>query len=215
MTKGLSFSFLLLGLSTLSLAGGCTASLDGDDDSLGGAGGSAGTGAGGASQSTGGAAGAGAENPPSPEVERCDTLYQTFESQGDPKYEADVLPILRTSCNMSICHGGDPEKAQSGLWLGRLEDEEMTKDEIAFSYESLLDIQSRAIPELALVRKDRPRDSVLMLKLDDCFEHPSLDCALDDPGLGPCGDPMPVLADPLSEETRSLIRSWIANGAKK
>jgi hypothetical protein len=101
------------------------------------------------------------------------------------------------------------------LWLGPKKDEEPSEEDVEFVYRSLIDVESLAVPGIALVRAERPRDSFLMLKLDDCHKHPNLECALDENTLGgPCGAVMPVLVPQLSKEERAIVRSWIAQGAK-
>jgi hypothetical protein len=144
----------------------------------------------------------------------CDDLYVTGPATTKPTFRKDVLPIFRETCNGSSCHGGEPDSAQGKLWLGRPTERPLSDEEVRFVYDSLIDIQADATPVLALVRKGKPRDSWLMLKLDDCLEYPALDCRLtEDPTL-PCGSRMPNIGDLLTESDRLTIRAWIETGAK-
>jgi hypothetical protein len=148
-------------------------------------------------------------------AERCDALYADFKPEGDPSFKDEILPIFQLNCALSLCHSGKPENIQADLWLGPKKDEEPSDEDIEFVHRSLIDIESLAVPGIALVRPERPRDSFLMLKLDDCHNHPNLECALDEDTMGgPCGAVMPVLVPQLSKDERALVRSWIAQGAK-
>jgi hypothetical protein len=148
-------------------------------------------------------------------AERCDALYAGFKPKGDPSFKDDVLPLFQVNCALSLCHSGKAEGIQADLWLGPKKDEEPSEADVELVYRSLIDVESLAVPGIALVRPERPRDSFLMLKLDNCHNHPNLQCALDEDTLGgPCGAVMPVLVPQLSKEDRATVRSWIAQGAK-
>lgn len=169
------------------------------------------TSSGGASSASGGL-GAGGEGGIA--LSACDHLYLNFEASGTPAFAGEILPILQEGCTAGVCHGGDPLEAGGGLWLGTPSDEPMTDEEVRFVYDTLINVQAVATRKLALVRPERPRDSWLMLKLDDCLDYSALECGLkDDPG-GPCGSRMPNIGDMLPEESRDLVRSWILTGAK-
>lgn len=147
-------------------------------------------------------------------VDTCASFYEEFQPAAGISFETDLVPILQKNCNAGICHGGEPESAQADLWLGPGAEHQPSEEELWFVYHSLVDIQSTVAPQLALVRSGNAAESYFMRKLDDCHEPKGLECTLD-PDLhgSPCGDAMPVLTAGLSEQERSLFRSWIENGA--
>jgi hypothetical protein len=144
----------------------------------------------------------------------CAAFYEDFEPQPDVSFREDLVPVLQSRCNTSICHGGEHEKAQAGLWLGPDAASEPTAEDLWFVYRTLVDVQSTVAPQLALVRPGHAGQSYFMRKLDDCHDPVGLDCTLDPDVYGSvCGMPMPILTGQLSEAERDLFRSWIESGA--
>lgn len=147
-------------------------------------------------------------------IDPCASFYEDFVPTADVSFREDLMPILQSRCNTAICHGGAYDKAQVDLWLGPDDETEPTDDELWYIYRSLIDIQSRVAPQLALVRAGDAAQSYFMRKLDDCHEPAELECVLDPDLYGsPCGDRMPVLSEQLSVAERDLFRSWIESGA--
>ncbi len=148
-------------------------------------------------------------------AQRCDALYESFEPTADVSFARDVMPIFQAQCNQSPCHGGSsPVGAQADLWLGPKTGKTLTDEDLAFIVQGLVDVESLAAAGTALVREGKPRDSFLMLKIDDCQDHPGLSCELEGELGGPCGTAMPLDLPELEEKQKAIVRSWIALGAR-
>lgn len=113
-------------------------------------------------------------------------------------FSRDVIPIFETSCAFSTCHGSNVGAA-NGVFLG---------NDPARVHAALVGVRSGQLPSMAFVAPGAPQESYLLRKIDGS------QCALDDACGGSCGDPMPRGADLLPQETRDVVRSWIAQGAK-
>ncbi|MBX3188187.1 MAG: hypothetical protein KF819_14290 [Labilithrix sp.] len=114
------------------------------------------------------------------------------------KFKADVLPILRTSCALTACHGS----ASSNLGIHLPED-------AALVYKELQKVSPTANGVKFVVPGD-PENSYFMLKIDGTQGKVGAKCA-----NGTCGDQMPPRPDPLlSARRRDVVRRWIAAGAK-
>jgi hypothetical protein len=111
---------------------------------------------------------------------------------------ADLAPIFRQACAPSVCHGG--AMGNQGVYIGR--------DAPRF-FASTVGVKSRALPEMAYVTPDDPKQSFLMRKID--ADHCLFDARCKD---GTCGASMPKYGAPLDVAERDAIRRWIAQGAR-
>lgn len=117
-------------------------------------------------------------------------------------FENDVAPVLAKSCSFSSCHSSQGP-ANHGIFLGAT-----TPDRIATVKSGLLS-PTKAAPSMQYVVAGDPDKSFLMHKLDgdQCVVAES--CA-----DGTCGKSMPEGNPLLPEDSRDVIRRWIAQGAK-
>ena len=149
------------------------------------------------------------------------------------------LGIFRRACNFaSDCHGR--EAGEAGLYLGPPSTNTSSQN-IAISPEDITDmleggqpitlldggmsdpvprgiinVPSKTLPSMVLVKPGDPANSFLMRKVDSCFEGLS-GCtpqATETESGHPCGDRMPQGSKTLCEDERNMIRRWIAQGAK-
>lgn len=111
-------------------------------------------------------------------------------------FEADVAPVLATSCGFSSCHGSRGP-SNHGVYLGASAD----------VVKAGLLKPSQTLPSMNLVVPGDPAKSFVMHKLDDDL------CTLAACANDACGRSMPSGNPLLPEATRDAIRRWIAQGA--
>jgi hypothetical protein len=139
---------------------------------------------------------------PEDESARCSdyTPPASFDPASPVTFRGDVIPILELSCAFSTCHGS-PSGSTNGVFLG--------KDDPERVHRAIVDVRSSRLPTMSFVKPGEPRESFLMRKLDGSH------CVLDSQCTeGTCGQSMPRNDERLPEETRHVIRRWIAQGAK-
>ena len=132
-----------------------------------------------------------------------------FVATPDVDFAADVMPIFETHCNDATCHGS-VSQPDGNLYLGASQDNDAaTLDTV---YANLVGTTAARAPSMRRVIPADSANSFLMVKLDGDFTCPQVACV----SLG-CGSKMPYGNDKplLSDATRSVIRSWIANGAPR
>jgi len=101
-------------------------------------------------------------------------------------FSRDIVPVLRSQC--ATCHMSGDEPGRMKLYPSA-------------AYRSLVDMPSTGSP-LRLVSPGDPQASYLLHKLQGTH----LDA-------GGTGVQMPFAQAPLPDETRELIRRWVAQGA--
>lgn len=115
-------------------------------------------------------------------------------------FSRDVLPIFKTSCAFTACHG--LQGSNNGVFLGE-------SGGPAAVHASLVGRRASKLQTMDLVKAGDPRESFVMRKLDGSH------CVLDAQCTGgTCGDSMPRREETLPIEERDKIRRWIAQGAK-
>jgi hypothetical protein len=139
--------------------------------------------------------------------------YSTF-TPSTVTFKADVLPIFRNSCGLSMSCHGDASSPKTLLgkqpYLGNPNGPEMMPSEIQAVIDAIVGETAEKEPSMKEVTPSDPQKSFLMYKVDQTLSCPSLPCA----SGGACGSPMPNNGDPLPLDQRNKIRSWIAAGAK-
>ena len=110
-------------------------------------------------------------------------------------FRKDVAPVLTTSCSTRSCHGG-----MRAPLLG-------AHDDAAERRAALVNVKSEERADLRYVTPGDPAHSYLIEKIDGrmtpakCSDHD-------------CGEAMPLDNPALPDATRSLIRTWIEQGAR-
>lgn len=121
----------------------------------------------------------------------------------NPKFVADVMPILSNSCALSSCHAS--KEAPAGVNITT--DKDVT-------YKALVNADSKNFGATKLVVPGKPEDSLVMAKMDGT-QNELTTCPKTSTG---CGKSMPPPEDEgeqlLSKKKRDTIRNWITNGAK-
>jgi len=124
-------------------------------------------------------------------------------------FEADVLPLLRTSCGLSSSCHGSPTSTRP--YLGPKLADPLTPTDIDLIFSDNVGVPAVLEPEMSLVEPGDPEHSFLMHKMDGTFTCKTLACSTD----ATCGDTMPQGAKLLAPDLRQTVRLWIAQGAKK
>ncbi len=118
-------------------------------------------------------------------------------------FKSDVLPILVESCAFSSCHGA-PSGGNNGVYFGS---KTATNDPSAIR-SGFVGVKAQENPSMNFVTAGDPSQSYVMHKLD------ADQCLFDAKCTnGSCQSSMPQSSDTLPEETRLVIRRWIAQGA--
>jgi hypothetical protein len=125
----------------------------------------------------------------------------SFDAQNPQvSFSRDILPIFKTSCAFTACHG--LQGSNNGVFLGE-------SGGAAAVHQSLVGRRSSKLQSMDLVKAGDPQQSFAMRKLDGSH------CVLDSQCTGgTCGDSMPRREETLPIEERDKIRRWIAQGAK-
>ena len=139
------------------------------------------------------------------------SLYQTTPVS----FSLDVVPVLQASCNGdgSNCHASTAAQPKAGLALGPRDTFVPTPMEIDAVHAELVGVAAQK-STMVLVRPSDPAHSFLLSKVE--YRRP--DACLPDGemclGTG-CGNDMPAgqSAVPLTETEKSLLRTWIRDGA--
>jgi hypothetical protein len=97
--------------------------------------------------------------------------------------EAVQAQILQPTCGASACHGGSAPALALDLVSPGLA-------------QRLVDVPANGCGDAVLIAPGDPAHSYLLQKLT--------------PGAETCGDPMPLVAAPLSNETLTCLQAWIA-----
>jgi hypothetical protein len=145
-------------------------------------------------------------------------------------FKIDVFPIFRMTCNRSVCHGQKPGTDPNGvypaadLYLGPpFDDKDRTPIDAALLSTVAAELRqpSKEAPPLDIVSPGDPSASFVVDKLYACQNAREMACTVVFSGprhcpSSACGDPMPPRDEPaqLSEEQRTTIRRWIAQGAQ-
>jgi hypothetical protein len=180
---------------------------DGGEGGTGGGGGAGGTGGGG---SGGGGAGGGGGGAGGAGGASACFDYSTFDGMSPAvAFQADVLPILRTSCGLSAsCHGSENGPPGQPYLGSPASAGELTATQIGAIFAAIVDVSSTKAPGMKRVAPSDPEMSFLMHKLDATLDCPLVECSVE------CGLPMPLGSPTLPQDTRDVIRRWIAQGAK-
>ncbi len=144
--------------------------------------------------------------------------YASFEGTTPAvHFQADVLPILRTSCGLSAsCHGSESGQGGQHFYGPKKSDPTPTADQIKAIFDQSVNQPAVANPSMKIITPGDPANSFLMYKLDgdpnatDQVSCATLECAKDKS----CLDAMPQGGPPLPSDARDIIRRWIAQGAK-
>lgn len=189
---GLSFALSLGAASSLTACGGG-----------GGTGGS-----GGGSGGAGGSAAAGCFD------------YSAFDGTTPAvHFQADVLPILRGSCGISMsCHGNPSGPGAQHYYGPNINSADPTPAEIQAIFDQSVGVGAVDDPSIKVISAGKPEESFLLYKLDgdpsaasgEQVSCATLKCAADKS----CGDSMPQFGPPIDAAKRDVIRRWIIQGAK-
>lgn len=117
-------------------------------------------------------------------------------------FAADVAPIFTKACAFSACHSSKGS-SNHGLFLNAATPENIEAVKVS------LRAKTQAAPSMAYVAPGDLPNSFVMHKLDGDQCTLAAQCA-----GGDCGKSMPSGNDLLPEESRDVIRRWIAQGAK-
>jgi hypothetical protein len=136
--------------------------------------------------------------PPGPTCVEED-IPEGFDPAPPTSFSRDVMPVFKTSCAFSTCHGSTAGDA-NGVFLGG--------NDATRVRNGLVALKARKLPSMPLVTPGEPSRSFLMRKVD------GTQCSLDAQCAGQtCGDRMPLGQGDLGPG-RSAIRRWILQGAK-
>jgi hypothetical protein len=206
-----SRSFLITLLPVLSLLGACSATGD--------PGGNGGNGGGGASGGAGGAA----TCPPDMNYNGAMPIVSLKNDLlADISATKSAGGVFRRACSASSCH--DESRPIADLFIAPPGKDPMTQMDIAISAAQIERFlngpdgvlrMSVTAPTMPIVDPERPWNSFLMRKLDECWTDIEAKCTApvgDAPP--PCGDSMPQGGELLKADERDLIRRWIFQGAK-
>jgi|SRR5579884_1771346 len=128
----------------------------------------------------------------------------------------DVLPLFNASCAFGGCHG--PNAGSLEFLADRTSTPAAYKDR---TYKAIVNQPSLEDPTMVFVKPGDPAHSFLMHKMDDDLCSIQSQCVPNNalapqypPGTGPCGGFMPASTGaPLGDDKRTIVRSWIAQGA--
>jgi hypothetical protein len=144
--------------------------------------------------------------------------YASFDGTSQVvHFQADVLPILRTSCGLSAsCHGSESGPGGQHYYGPKNSDGNVTADQIKAIFDQSVNQPAVADPTINVITPGDPSKSFLMYKLDgdpnatDQVSCEKLECAKDKS----CLSAMPEGGPQLPSDKRNIIRRWIAQGAK-
>lgn len=124
-------------------------------------------------------------------------------------FQANVLPIFRTSCGLSAsCHGTPMNSLVGQVYLGPPNSAGMaSQSDIDAIFAEIINVDATKESGMKVVVPSDAANSFLMHKIDASFKCESLTCD------GNCGTAMPPGA-PLTQDQKDTIRRWIAQGAK-
>jgi hypothetical protein len=140
-----------------------------------------------------------------------------FESDADlttptVAFSTDILPTFQRSCGIagSTCHGA-PSVAttQQRPFLG-FPDGGTDSGQVVTG---IVGVAANEAPQMTLVVAGDPGSSYLMHKLDGDQCQFAAECAQGPTQYTDCGQQMPYSSPPLDEDTRDVVRRWIAQGA--
>jgi hypothetical protein len=124
-------------------------------------------------------------------------------------FKADVLPIFRTSCGLSASCHGDENGPPGQPYLGSsVVAGELTASQIDAIFAATVNVASTTAPGMKRVAPSDPAMSFLLHKIDNTFDCPLVECSVE------CGGSMPLGSPTLPQDTRDVVRRWIAQGAK-
>jgi hypothetical protein len=137
--------------------------------------------------------------------------YDTFEAATPTtSFSKDVLPIFRTACGFSVCHGNKTPLKPALHYFGPSNSSPAPEaTDIQAIFDQSVGVAAVEEPTLNVIDPDKPQSSFLLYKLDG-VKCATLECSVKDM----CGGPMPLSNPQLPEDTRDIIRRWIAQGAK-
>jgi hypothetical protein len=135
-------------------------------------------------------------------------------------FQADVLPIFRNSCGLSMsCHGAISNSMPAQHFYGPSKAlPDPSPSDIQAIFDQSVGQPSVGEPSMENIKPGDPAHSFMMYKLDgDPMILGGVNCAtlkcVTNPDGG-CGLTMPSGGPQLPEEQRDIIRRWIAQGAK-
>jgi hypothetical protein len=132
--------------------------------------------------------------------------YMTPIDLTTPKvsFTADVVPIFQQNCISASCHGlaGSPK---GDLFLGALSAHGNDSGKV---HSDLVGVTTAQLPTMKFVAVGDPTHSYLMHKLDNDQCMFQSNCVAAD-----CQQSMPFSDNLLPDETRDIVRRWIAQGA--
>lgn len=145
--------------------------------------------------------------------------YTKFDSATPTvSFRTDVLPIFRNSCGLSsVCHGStSPETPAQHYYGPKKTDPAPSDSDIAMILADAVGVSSVDEPDMPIIDPGHPETSFMMYKLDgDPQSASGVNCSkLKCTAKASCGTAMPQSGNILPEETRDVIRRWIAQGAK-
>lgn len=105
-------------------------------------------------------------------------------------FETDIQPILSDNCALSSCHAGTSPAQGQNLSAG-------------VAYANIVCVQANERPGMMRVRPFEPDSSYLLHKIEGTQD-----------AVGGSGGRMPLGLTPLTQQQISLIRAWIAQGAR-
>lgn len=117
-------------------------------------------------------------------------------------FRNDVVKVFNFSCTFTSCHGTQ-SGGSNGIYLGGVGSDPATVRA------GLVDQPAPELPSMSFVKPGEPASSYLMRKMDG--SQCTLNAQCKD---GDCGDSMPHNEDLLDEDTRNVVRRWIAQGAQ-
>jgi hypothetical protein len=196
--------FTLLGATLALGSGGSLSGCGGGTSSTSGEGGAGGSGTSSGAMSSSGTCGNDADGCFNTSCVKTDAPVVSFK--------ADVLPILRTSCGLSIsCHGGENGPGGQHYLGPKNSDPAPTAAQIDLIFAQWINQPPVIKAGMDLIEPSDPEHSFFMHKLDG-LECSKLTCSGVECGkLMPPGATEKVLYDAAKRDT---LRRWIAQGAK-
>jgi hypothetical protein len=134
------------------------------------------------------------------------------------QFQADVLPIFRQSCGLSMsCHGSETPPLPAEHFLGpSIMDPAPTAMQIEEIIGGIVGQKSVDNPDMDIIATGDPAQSFMLYKLDgdptnlNGLTCPTLTCAAN----MTCLLSMPSGGPSLPDTERNTIRRWVAQGAK-
>jgi hypothetical protein len=132
--------------------------------------------------------------------------YTTSSDLTTPKvsFTTDVVPIFQQNCISASCHG-IADSPKGNLFLGALSAHGSDSGKV---HSDLVGVTTTQLPTMNFVAAGDPTHSYLMHKLDNDQCMFQSDCVAAD-----CQQSMPFSDKLLPDETRDIVRRWIAQGA--